>query len=107
MFFTAEKDENHYKYMSSEEAADFNKRLLDLLENAKCKEIQIQEERGFTRAIGEGERVYIIEVYEKDEPIFDDSGYTQAVAIMGHEELIEFKKSIETEKNVEIKWLDI
>ncbi|MEN6330245.1 MAG: hypothetical protein ABFC12_00390 [Methanobacterium sp.] len=96
----------NYKYMSFDEEADFNRKVMDLLDNKKYKEIQIYEEKGFTETIGEGEKVYIIEIYEKNKPELDDIGYTKAVAIMGHKEVQKFEKSLEIEKKVEIVWLD-
>ncbi|MGZ7109399.1 MAG: hypothetical protein ACXVHW_10550 [Methanobacterium sp.] len=107
MFSMAKMDDiKSYKYMSIEEEADFTKRVLSLLENTNYKEIQIYEEKGFTETIGEGEPIYIIEIYEKNNPGFDDLGYAEAVAIMGQEEVKEFEKTFKIENKVEIVWVD-
>jgi len=103
LYSIAESDEKkRYKYMSHEETGDFDKRVLDMLQNTNYKEIQICEEKRFSETFGKGERVYITKIYEKDKPIFDNCGYTQAVAIMSYDEVKEFKKSLETESNVKI-----
>jgi hypothetical protein len=107
LFSMAKEDDiKSFRYMSFEEEADFKERFLDLLGNANYMEIQIYEDKGFTRTIGDGERVYIIEIYEKNRPGFDDLGYANAVAILGHEEVIEFEKSLKIEDKVEIVWMD-
>ena len=103
LYSIAETDKKkHYKYMSHEETGDFDRRVLDLLQNTNCKEIQICEEKRFSETFGKGEKVYITKIYEKDKPIFDNCGYTQAVAIMSYDEVKEFKKSLETESNIKI-----